>query len=183
MANEVNLTGSDFEFSTEKEAVLAWYFCKNIMETMGSLAGVLQDGIWEVPVTVDCSQGLHCKLMGKARDFVAPESLPGCRTTMQYLKDAGWWEVARPVDTATDMVDLIQPLLSCESWDWHAASTARVLMKWDGLLSIVSMDGSRDESWQDQTISAMCLWPRHWKDRHEAIPGTSTCATSVAVRT
>ena len=53
MADEVNLTGSDFEFSTEKEAMLARYFCKNVMETMGSLAGVLQDGrflsLWIAP--------------------------------------------------------------------------------------------------------------------------------------
>ncbi len=52
---------------------------------------------------------------------------------MEYLRDKGWWEVAWPMDMATDMVDLIQPLLSCESWDWHAASTAHVLMKWAGL--------------------------------------------------
>ena len=124
MADEVNLTGSDFEFSSEKEAVLARYFCKNVMETVGSLAGVLQDGIWEVPVTMDCSQGLRRELTKKARALVAPKTLPGCKTTMEYLKDAGWWEVARPMDMATDMVDLIQPLLSCESWDWHAATTA-----------------------------------------------------------
>ncbi len=55
MADEVNLTGSDFEFSTEKEAVLARYFCANIMKTMGSLVGTLQDSIWEVPVMLDCS--------------------------------------------------------------------------------------------------------------------------------
>ncbi len=104
--------------------MLAWYFCANVMETVGSLIGVLQDGIWEVPVTLDCLQGLHRKLMIKARALVDPETLPGCKTAMEYLRDAGWWEVARSVDTATDMVDLIQPLLSCESWDWHAASTA-----------------------------------------------------------
>ena len=150
MADEVNLIGSDCEFSNEKEAVLARYFCQNVIKTMGSLSRVLQDGMWEVPVTVDCSQGLRRELTEKARDFVALESLPGCKTTMQDMKDAGWWEVARPVDTATDMVDLIQPLLSCESWDWHAATTAQVLMKWAGLLSIVSMDGSRDESWQNK---------------------------------
>ncbi len=107
MADEVNLTGSDFEFSTEKEPVLACYFCANVMKTVGSLVGTLQDGIWEVPVTLDCSQGLHCKLTTEARKLVR---LPGCKTAMEYLRDAGWWEVARPVDMATDMVDLIQPL-------------------------------------------------------------------------
>ena len=148
MADEVNLTGSDFEFSTEKEAVLARYFCTNVMKTVGSLIGTLQDGIWEVPVTLDCSQGLHRELTKEARNLIHPETLPGCKTAMEYLRDAGWREVARPVDTATDMVDLIQPLLSCKSWDWHVASTARMLMKWAGLLSIVAMDGNLDPSWQ-----------------------------------
>ena len=148
MSDEVNLTGSDFEFPTEKEAVLARYFCANVMKTMGKLEGKLKDGIWEVPVPVDCSQGLHREMTDKARSLVAPESVPGCQTTMDYLCNKGWWEVARLVDTATDMVDLIQPLLSCELWDWHAASTARVLMKWAGLLSIVAMDETPNESWQ-----------------------------------
>ncbi len=148
MADEVNLTGSDFEFSTEKEAVLAHYFCANIMETVGSLVGTLQYGIWEVPVTLNCAQGLHCNLTKEARKLVDPARLPGCKTAMEYLRDKGWWEVARPMDMATDMVDLIQPLLSCELWDWHAASTARMLMKWAGLLSIMAMDRNLDPSWQ-----------------------------------
>ncbi len=150
MADEVNLTGSDVEFPTEKEAVLARYFCVNVMETMGSLVVALRDGIWEVPVTLNCSQGLRRELTEKARELVDPESLPGCKTAMEYLRDEGWWEVARPVDTATDMVNLIQPLVSCKSWDWHAASTAQVLMKWAGLLSIVSMDRNLYESWQNK---------------------------------
>ena len=72
MADEVNLTGLDFEFSTEMEAVLARYFCVNVMETMGSLVGTLEDGIWEVPITLDCSQGLRRILTGKARKLVDP---------------------------------------------------------------------------------------------------------------
>ncbi len=148
MSDEVNLTGSDFQFENEKEAVLARYFCANVMKTMGKLEGQLIDGLWEVPVTVDCSQGLRRELTVEARDLVDPEKVQACKSAMKYLKDNGWWEVARPVDTATDMVDLIQPLLSCESWDWHAASTARVLMKWAGLLSIVAMDGTPAASWQ-----------------------------------
>ena len=97
---------------------------------------------------VNCSQGLRREMMDEARSFVEPESLLGCQTAMEYLNNKGWWELARPVDTATDMVDLIQPLLSCELWDWHAASTARVLMKWASLLSIVAMDKTPAESWQ-----------------------------------
>ena len=146
MSDEVNLTGSDFKFPTEKEAVLARYFCVNVIKTVGKLEGKLKDGIWEVPVPVDCSQGLRREMTDEARSLVALESVPGCQTAMDYLWDNGWWEVARPVNTATDMVDLNQPLLSCESWDWHAASTARVLMKWAGLLSIVAMDETPNES-------------------------------------
>ncbi len=148
MSDEVNLTGSDFEFQNEKEAVLAQYFCANIMKTVGKLEGELIDGLWEVPVPVNCLQGLRREMTDEARSFIELESLPGCQTAMEYLNDKGWWEVAQPVDTATDMVDLIQPLLSCESWDWHAASTARVLMKWASLLSIVAMDETPAESWQ-----------------------------------
>ncbi len=148
MSDEVNLTGSDFKFQNEKEAVLARHFCVNVMKTMGKLEGQLIDGLWEVPVPVDCSQGLRREMMGEARNFVDPESLPACQTAMEYLKDKGWWEVARLVDTATDMVDLIQPLLLCESWDWHAANTARLLMKWASLLSIVAMDETPAQSWQ-----------------------------------
>ncbi len=109
--------------------MLARYFCANVMETVGSLIGTLQDGIWEVPVTLNCVQGLRHELTKEARKLVDLENLPGCKTAMEYLREEGWWEVARPMDTATDMVDLIQPLLSCESWDWHVASTACVLMK------------------------------------------------------
>ncbi len=58
MSDKVNLTGSDFMFENEKEAVLARYFCANVMKTMGKLEGQLIDGLWEVPVTVNCSQGL-----------------------------------------------------------------------------------------------------------------------------
>ncbi len=120
------------------------------METVGCLIGALKDGIWEDPVTLNCSQGLCHELTTVARDLVDPESLPGCKTAMKYLSDEEWWEVARPMNMATDMVDLIQPLLSCELWDWHVASTARVLMKWAGLLSIMSMDGNLDQSWQNK---------------------------------
>ncbi len=118
------------------------------MKTVGKLEGQLLDGLWEVPVTVNCSQGLRCDLTDEARDLRDPRKAQASKSAMEYLEDNGWWEVARPVDTATDMVDLIQPLLSCESWDWHAASTARVLMKWASLLSIVAIDGTPQASWQ-----------------------------------
>ncbi len=159
MADEVNLTGSVFEFDFEMEAVLAHYFCTNFMETVGNLVGTLPDGIWEVPVTMNCSQGLHRKLTTSARDFVDPETLSDCKKAMDYLKDKRWWEVARPMDTATDMMDLLQPLLSCKSWDWHGATTACVLMKWAGLLSIVGMDANKDPSWQRNELDFLSHVP------------------------
>ncbi len=63
------------------------------------------------------------------------------------------------MDTATDMVDLIQPLLSRELWDWHVASTARILMKWAGLLSIVAMDETPAESWQKAHLDYLSHMP------------------------
>ncbi len=59
MADEVNLQGSEFEFLTELEAVLAHYFCANFMEAMSMLEGKLSDGKWEVPIPMECSQGLR----------------------------------------------------------------------------------------------------------------------------
>ncbi len=112
MADEVNLQGSEFEFATELEAVLARYFCAMFMEAVGNLVGKLHDGIWEVPVTLNCSQGLRRILTESARYLVDPETLTDSRGAMQYLSDKNWWEVARPMDTAFDMTDLIQPLLS-----------------------------------------------------------------------
>ncbi len=89
MSDEVNLTGLDFEFQNEKEAVLAQYICANVMKTVGKLEGELIDGLWEVPVPVNCSQGLRCEMTDEARSFVEPESLPGCQTAMEYLNDNG----------------------------------------------------------------------------------------------
>ncbi len=85
--------------------------------------------------------------MKQARDFTI-EDVPGCTEIKKYLLENGWWEVAQPMDTAEDMLDMIQPLLSCESWDWHGAVTAHVLMKWAGLLSVVRMDEGVSHNWQ-----------------------------------
>ncbi len=79
MSDEVNLTGSDFEFQNEKEAVLAQYFCTNVMKTMGKLEGELIDGLWEVPVPVNCSQGLCREMTDEASSFIDPESFQAAR--------------------------------------------------------------------------------------------------------
>ncbi len=68
---------------------------------------------------------------------------------MEYLSVNQWCTIARPVDTATDMTDLLQPLLLCESWDWHGAVTACVLIKWAGLLFIIGMSEAVKPCWQD----------------------------------
>ncbi len=91
-------------------------------------------------------------------------------TKMAYLMDKGWWNIARPVDTAEDMMDLLQPLLACESWDWHGVAAAKVMMHWAGLLSIVSLEEDANEGqfsdhvgdvecWQVQGSDYLCHMP------------------------
>ncbi len=53
------------------------------------------------------------------------------------------------------MLDMMQPLLSCESWDWHGAVTACVLMKWAGLLSIIGMDGGMGHTWEAEGFDCL----------------------------
>ena len=90
--------------------------------------------------------------------------------TMAYLKDHGWWNITRPVDTAEDMMDLLQPLLACESWDWHGTATAKVMLHWAGLLSIVGLEKDTNvgkfskhvgnvQSWQDNGSNYLCHIP------------------------
>ncbi len=86
--------------------------------------------------------------MEKVRELVDPKKYTVSKDAIKYLQAKKWWEVARPMDTATDMTDLIQLLLLCESWDWHGAATAHVLMKWAGLLSIIGMPENPKPSWQ-----------------------------------
>ena len=89
---------------------------------------------------------------------------------MAYLKDHGWWNITRPVNTAEDMMDLLQLLLACESWDWHSAATAKVMMRWAGLLSIFGLEKDANigkfskhvgkvQSWQDDGSDYLCHVP------------------------
>ena len=67
-------------------------------------------------------------------------------------------------------MDLLQPLLACESWDWHGAAAAKVLLHWAGLLSIIGLeeDANEDqfsdhvgpvECWQVQGSDYLCHMP------------------------
>ncbi len=98
------------------------------------------------------------------------EGLPECNEEMAYLLGNGWWDIARPVETAEDLMDLLQPLLACKSWDWHGTAAAKALMHWAGLLSIISLAegvnvGTFPESmgklecWQEQGSDYMCYVP------------------------
>ncbi len=147
IADDQNLTGTNSLFTMQCEAVLTQYFCKNLVHVVQLLSRSLKDGLYEVPVPTDSSQGLRDKLMMQARDFTE-EDMPGCIEIKNYLLENRWWETVKPMDTAEDMLDMIQPLLSCKSWDWHRAATAHVLMKWAGLLSIVGMDEGVLHNWQ-----------------------------------
>ncbi len=68
------------------------------------------------------------------------------------------------------MMDLLQLLLACESWDWHSASTAKVMLCWAGLLSIVGPEKEANvgkfsshvgniQSWQDDDSDYLCHVP------------------------
>ncbi len=158
MANEVNLNGSDFSLPMEQEAVLAHYFCKNFLNAVETLSATLPDGDCEVLVPVNCLQGLRGAFTKQAQSFTK-EKLQDCKAAIDYLQDKGWWHKERPVDTAWDMTDLIQPLLSCESWDWHGAITARILMKWAGLLSIMGIAEDETFNWQEEGLDYLYFMP------------------------
>ncbi len=95
------------------------------------------------------------------------EDVPECDAEMACLRANGLWDIARPVKTAKD---LIQPFLMCESWDWHSATTAKALMHWAGLLSIVGLpedvnvntlpdDNEEPQSWQNHGSDYLCFMP------------------------
>ena len=67
-------------------------------------------------------------------------------------------------------MDLLQPLLACETWDWHGTATAKVMLRWAGLLSIISLEKEANvgkfskhmgnvQSWQDDGSDYLCHVP------------------------
>ena len=166
-----NLPEDKLVYSCKREAVFARYFGQNLLLAAGTLSGDLIDGAVSVPVPEGSSQGLRPKFTTAARaatmDVLHVDEYDA---TMAYLKDQGWWNIARPVDTAEDMMDLLQPLLACESWDWHGAATAKVMLRWAGLLSIVGLEKEANigtfsshvgnmQSWQDDGSDYLCHVP------------------------
>ncbi len=150
---------------------MARYFGQNLLSAAGALTGHLKDGAVSVPVPEGSSQGLRPKFTTAARKGTKEKlGVPEYNASMKYLEDNGWWHIARPVDTAEDMMDLLQPLLACESWDWHGTATAKVMMHWAGLLSIVGLEDDANEgqfqdhvgdpeSWQEQGSDYLCYVP------------------------
>ncbi len=141
LTQRTNLPGDKLVYASKREAVMARYFGQNLLSAADALTGYLQDGAVSVPVPEGSSQGLHPKFTTAAREAMEKKlGVPEYDATIKYLEDNGWWHIARPVDTAEDMMDLLQPLLACESWDWHGAATTKVMMRWAGLLSIVGLE-------------------------------------------
>lgn len=102
----MNLTGQNSLFTTQCEAVLTWYFCKNLVHAMEQLSRSMLDGEY-VPVPETSSQGVRGMLTKQAREF-PKEKVNGLEAIITYLKDNKWWDIARPMDMAEDMLDMMQ---------------------------------------------------------------------------
>ncbi len=166
-----NLPDDKLVYDCKHEAVMARYFGQNLPLAADALTGYLKDGAVSVPCPKGSSQGLHPRFTLVARKAMEEKlGVAEYDAAMVYLMDNGWWNIARPVNTAEDMMDLLQPLLACESWDWHGAATAKVMMRWAGLLSIVGLEENTNigqftehvgkvMSWQDDGSNYLCHVP------------------------
>ncbi len=131
----------------------------------GILDGELKDGGVAVPCPEGSLQGLHPKFTWAARKAMEEEfDEDDYDTQMAYLKDKGWWNITQPVNTAEDMMDLLQLLLACESWDWHSAAAAKVLMHWAGLLSIVGLGVEANVGQFTEHVGKPECWQVHSSD-------------------
>ena len=166
-----NLPAGKLLYDCKREAIFARYFAKNLLMAASALDGVLADWGVTVPSCTSSSQGLHLKFMSAAREATTEkEGVAEYDDEMEYLLGNGWWDIARPVETAEDLMDLLQLLLACESWDWHGAAAAKVLMHWTGLLSIIGLGEhtnvsqftayvGKPESWQNEGSNYLCYVP------------------------
>ena len=166
-----NLPEHKLVYDCKHEAVFARYFGQNLLLAASALSGELIDGAVSVPVPKGSSQGLRPKFTHAAREATKEElHVDEYDATMACLKEQGWWNITRPVNTAEDMMDLLQLLLACESWDWHGAATAKVMLRWAGLLSIVGLEKEANvgkfsshmgnvQSWQDDGSDYLCHVP------------------------
>ncbi len=64
-------------------------------------------------------------------------------------------------DQLTQLMDLLQPLLACESWDWRSTTTAKVMMRWAGLLSIVGLEEDANEGQFQGHVGEVMSWQEH----------------------
>ncbi len=158
-------------YDCKHEAVFARYFSKNLLMAAHTLDSELQDRGVAVPSCTSSSQGLHPNFRCAVRKVTMDEeNVDDIDDEMVYLTGNGWLDIARPVNTTEDLMDLLQPLLACESWDWHGAAAAKVLMHWAGLLSIIGLDEKANEcqfmahvgkleSWQNEGRDYLCYVP------------------------
>ena len=166
-----NLPQEKLLYDYKCEALFARYFAMNLLMATCTLDGELQDGGVTVPSCTGSSQGLCPKFTCAARKATKDKfGVDDYDDEMVYLMGNGWWDIAQPVDTTEDLMDLLQPLLACESWDWHGAAAAKVLMHWAGLLSIIGLDEKANvdkftahvgepECWQDEGSDYLCYVP------------------------
>ncbi len=79
---------------------------------MEQLSRSMLDGEY-VPVPETSSQGVRGMLTKQAREF-PKEKVNGLEAIITYLKDNKWWDIARPMDMAEDMLDMMQK--TCWTW-------------------------------------------------------------------
>ncbi len=166
-----NLPAGKLLYDCKREAVFARYLAKNLLIAASTLDGELQDRGVAVPNCTGSLQGLHPKFTHAAREqTMVKEHVDEYDDQMEYLLGNSWWDIAQPVKTAENLMDLLQPLLACKSWDWHRAAAAKVLMRWAGLLSIVGLGEmanvgkftdhlGKPESWQNKGSNYLCYVP------------------------
>ncbi len=166
-----NLPHKKLLYNCKHEALFARYFATNLLMAAHALDGELKDGGVAVPCCDGSLQGLRPKFTRAVRKATEEKfGVDDYDDHMVYLTAKGWWNISRPVDTTEDLMDLLQLLLACESWDWHRAVAAKVLMCWAGLLSIISLDEKANvgkftahvgelECWQDKGSDYLCHVP------------------------
>ena len=91
---------------------MARYFGQNLLSTADALTGYLKDRAVSVPVPEGSSQGLRPRFTTTAREATEEKlDVPEYDTAMVYLWDNGWWNIARPVNTAEDIARTVEVVI------------------------------------------------------------------------
>ncbi len=91
-SDNVNLSGQAMVYDTQREALLARYFCNNLLRAIEHLTGEMEESGCTVLVPISSSQGLREQLTKDARLLIA-DPVPGLEGEVQYLKDKNWWSI------------------------------------------------------------------------------------------